>query len=529
MSRLISVIKSEHLYHPSITTDMAFPRTSGILLHPTSLPGRYGIGDLGAQAYRFVDFLIETQQTLWQILPLGPTGHGNSPYMCYSAMAGNPLLINLENLQSQGLLTAEELALTAPFSAVAVDYEAVSVFKLDALRKAAARFKKTADSTIEAEYKQFTQESSDWLEDYALFMAIKSINDNKPWSQWDTALARREPDAINRVRLELSDEILFHEFMQFQFWRQWLELKNYANDNGIQVVGDMPIYVAHDSADVWARPENFSLDEETLQPALMAGVPPDFFSETGQLWGNPTYNWEVIEANGFDWWLQRLRALLKQVDLIRIDHFRGFEAFWAVEEGQETAINGEWIEAPGVAFFEKVKAELGELPFLAEDLGLIDEKVEELRDRFDFPGMKILLFAFGGGPDNPYLPFNVSSNFAIYTGTHDNNTTVGWFDQATEPEKDTLATYVGPFSPENVHWAMIRLALGSVANQAVVPLQDLMGLGSEARMNTPGVGEGNWEWRYSEAMITSQMKSGLTQLTEVYGRARDRPNEETAS
>lgn len=502
---------------------MSFPRTSGVLLHPTSLPGRYGIGDLGAQAYRFVDFLIETQQTLWQILPLGPTGHGNSPYMCYSAMAGNPLLINLENLQSQGLLTAEELALTAPFSDTSVDYGAVRAFKLNALRKAAGRFKKAIDPAIEAEYKQFIKESSDWLEDYALFMAIKNASGDKPWSQWDSELAHRQTEAMNRIRLELSEEILFHEFMQFQFWRQWLDLKNYANSNGIQIVGDMPIYVAHDSADVWSRPENFSIDETTLKPALMAGVPPDFFSDTGQLWGNPTYNWEKIEASGFDWWLQRLRALLLQVDLIRIDHFRGFEAFWAVEEGQETAVNGRWIEAPGTAFFEKVKAELGELPFIAEDLGLIDEKVEALRDRFDFPGMKILLFAFGGGPDNPYLPFNINSNFAIYTGTHDNNTTVGWFnDIATDRERYNLATYVGPFSVENVHWAMIRLALSSVANQAIIPLQDLMGLGSEARMNTPGVGAGNWEWRYSEAMITSQMKRSLKQLTEVYGRSRDR-------
>ena len=507
---------------------MSFPRTSGVLLHPTSLPGRYGIGDLGAQAYRFVDFLEETQQTLWQILPLGPTGHGNSPYMSYSAMAGNPLLINLENLQSQGLLTAEELALTTPFSAVSVDYDAVSAFKLDALKKASSRFKRTADPIIEAEYKQFIKESSAWLGDYALFMAIKSDNDNKPWSQWDSEIARRDPEVLNQLRIELSEEILFHEFMQFQFWRQWLELKNYANERGIQIVGDMPIYVAHDSADVWARPENFSLDEETLEPALMAGVPPDFFSETGQLWGNPTYNWEAIKANGFKWWLQRLRALLLQVDLIRIDHFRGFEAFWAVEAGQETAIKGEWIEAPGEAFFEKVREELGELPFLAEDLGTIDEKVEVLRDRFDFPGMKILLFAFGGDADNPYLPFNVDSNFAIYTGTHDNNTTVGWFeDEASEHEKYKLMTYVGPFTPENVHWALIRLSLSSTANQAITPLQDLMGLGGEARMNTPGVGDGNWRWRYTEAMITSQMKRQLRQLTEVYGRSRDRFNQES--
>ena len=507
---------------------MSFPRTSGVLLHPTSFPGRYGIGDLGAQAYRFIDFLVETQQTLWQILPLGPTGHGNSPYMCYSAMAGNPLLVNLENLQSQGLLTAEELALTAPFSAVAIDYDAVSIFKLDALRKAASRFKKAADPNVEAEYKQFVTESNDWLEDYALFMAIKTVNDNKPWSQWPPELAHRQPEALNRMRLELSDEILFHEFMQFQFWRQWLELKNYANERGIQIVGDMPIYVAHDSADVWARPENFNLDAETLEPALMAGVPPDFFSETGQLWGNPTYNWEAIKEGGFSWWLQRLRALLRQVDLIRIDHFRGFEAFWAVEAGEETAMNGRWIEAPGEAFFEKVNEELGELPFLAEDLGMIDEKVEELRDRFDFPGMKILLFAFGGDASNPYLPFNVSQNFAIYTGTHDNTTTVGWFEQATDQEKHKFSTYVGPFAPENVHWAMIRLALSSVANQAIVPLQDLMGLGSDARMNTPGVGEGNWEWRYSEAMITSHIKQSLKQITEVYGRARDHQNQDVS-
>ena len=500
---------------------MSFPRTSGVLLHPTSLPGRYGIGDLGAPAYRFVDFLVETQQTLWQILPLGPTGHGNSPYMAYSAMAGNPLLINLENLQSQGLLTAEELALTSSFSTVFVDYDSVRRFKLETLRKASKRFKQATDPNVKVEYKQFIKESSDWLGDYALFMAIKSANDNKPWSQWEDDIARRDPETLNQLRLELSDEILFHEFMQFQFWRQWLELKHYANERGIQIVGDMPIYVAHDSADVWARPENFSLDEETLEPKLMAGVPPDFFSETGQLWGNPTYNWEAIKKNGFKWWLQRLRALLLQVDLIRIDHFRGFEAFWAVEAGQETAINGEWIEAPGDAFFEKVREELGELPFLAEDLGMIDEKVEALRDRFDFPGMKILIFAFGGGPDNPYLPFNVSSNFAIYTGTHDNNTTVGWFnDEATDREKYNLMTYVGPFTAENVHWAMIRLALGSMANQAIIPLQDLMGLGGEARMNTPGVAEGNWGWRYTEAMMTSPMKRQLKQLTEVYGRSR---------
>jgi 4-alpha-glucanotransferase len=504
---------------------MSFSRSSGILLHPTSLPGRFGIGDLGPQAYQFVDFLEESQQTLWQILPLGPTGHGNSPYMAYSAMAGNPLLINLERLQAQGLLSEEDLILGQGFSDRAVDYSVVSDFKLARLRKASERFKEVADEANRKEFDQFRKTCRNWLEDYGLFMALKHHNGGVPWSQWESTVAQRDPFALNQARVDLASEVFFQEYMQFEFYRQWLAVKAYANDRGIQIVGDMPIYVAHDSADVWAHPENFMLDEKTMEPAQMAGVPPDYFSETGQLWGNPTYNWENVQADGFSWWLQRLQALLAQVDIIRIDHFRAFAAFWAVEAGQETAINGEWIDAPGMAFFETVEKELGQLPFLAEDLGLIDEAVETMRDRFDFPGMKILQFAFGSDHKNPYLPFNIDRNFVVYTGTHDNDTTVGWFNLASDYEKQRLAAYVGAFSPNEVHWAMTRLAMASVANQAVTPLQDLMGLGSEARMNTPGVGEGNWEWRYSEAMLTPTMSAQLKQMTELYGRSRDQDTE----
>ena len=500
---------------------MSFPRASGILLHPTSLPGQFGIGDLGQYAYEFVDFLEETQQTLWQILPLGPTGHGNSPYMSYSAMAGNPMLISLNKVQEEGLLHVDELTPSQVFSVDTVDYDQVSDFKLSLLWKAAARFKQAASEETKAAFSQFRVEHAGWLDDYALFMALKGANGGMPWSEWDDCVAGRDADALNRARVDLAADIFFHEYMQFEFYRQWWAIKTYANERGIQIVGDMPIYVAHDSADVWAYPQKFMLDPETRNPSQMAGVPPDYFSETGQLWGNPTYNWEVMKADGFDWWMRRIQSLLSFVDLIRIDHFRGFEAFWAVPQGHDTAMYGEWIKAPGVEFFEKVEADLGQLPFLAEDLGLIDDEVEALRDRFDFPGMKILQFAFGSDHLNPYLPYNISQNSLIYTGTHDNDTTVGWYEKAPEPEKRRIATYIGAFDPISVHWSIIRLGMSSIANQAIVPMQDILGLGSQARMNTPGVGEGNWGWRYSEAMLTPTIKTYLKELTELYGRGRD--------
>ncbi|MEM1239606.1 MAG: 4-alpha-glucanotransferase [Cyanobacteria bacterium P01_H01_bin.26] len=494
---------------------MSFTRASGILLHPTSLPGRYGIGDLGQSAYGFVDFLAETKQQLWQILPLGPTGHGNSPYMCYSAMAGNPLLISLDALVDQGLLDHGDLLDIPDFSRERVNYEQVIPYKLSLLKRAAQTFQLTESK----EFQDFCQAHSFWLEDYCLFMALKEANDGLSWSQWDGTVARREPEALARWRYKLADDIFLQKFLQFEFCRQWFALKAYANERHIQIIGDMPIYVAHDSADVWAFPENFMIDPETLQPSEMAGVPPDYFSETGQLWGNPTYNWKVLEETQFDWWLKRIKTSLDYVDQIRIDHFRGFESYWAVPEGQDTAMHGTWIEAPGVPLFERVEAVLGKLPFLAEDLGIITPEVEALRDRFDFPGMKILQFAFGSDHRNPYLPFNCDRNFVIYTGTHDNDTTVGWYTNANDYEKQRLATFVGGLVPESVNWAMIRLALSSVANLAIIPLQDLLGLGSEARMNTPGKAENNWEWRFDDSMLTPTVRQQFVTLTELYGRA----------
>ncbi|MEA5463436.1 4-alpha-glucanotransferase [Leptothoe sp. PORK10 BA2] len=494
---------------------MSLTRSSGILLHPTSLPGRYGIGDLGQESYRFVDFLADSKQQLWQILPLGPTGHGNSPYMCYSAMAGNPLLISLDELVEQGLLSQTDLAEVPIFSSEWVDYDQVIPYKLGLLKLAAQNFK-AEDSP---EFQAFCQAEAFWLEDYSLFIALKDANDGASWSDWDPAIATRQPEALETWRSKLADTIFLQKFLQFEFCRQWFALKAYANERHIQIIGDMPIYVAHDSADVWAFPENFMIDGETLQPSLMAGVPPDYFSETGQLWGNPTYNWQVLEETQFDWWIKRIKTSLAYVDQIRIDHFRGFESFWAVEAGEETALNGTWVEAPGVQLFERVEAVLGKLPFLAEDLGVITPEVEALRDQFGFPGMKILQFAFGSDHRNPYLPFNCDRNFVIYTGTHDNDTTVGWYNQANDYEKQRLANFVGALGPESVHWAMIRLALSSVANFAIIPLQDLLGLGTEARMNTPGVAEGNWAWRFDSSLLTPTVQQQFTTLTELYGRA----------
>jgi 4-alpha-glucanotransferase len=498
---------------------MPFERTSGILLHPTSLPSKFGIGDIGPAAYGFIDFLAETGQQIWQVLPLGPTGHGNSPYMSYSAMAGNPMLISLEELRDRGLLTAEDLDHLPTFPADCVDYNAAFSAKEPLLEKAAKAFQASADEETQAAFNQFCQERAFWLDNYALFMALKQAHNSVSWTKWDAAIARRDPDVMVTWHEKLADPISYHKYFQFEFYRQWTNLKQYANDRHIQIVGDMPIYVAHDSVDVWAFPANFMVDEETLEPSEMAGVPPDYFSETGQLWGNPTYNWEEVENRDFRWWLQRIKALLDYVDLIRIDHFRGFQAYWAVPEGETTAIKGEWIEAPGEAFFNAVKAEFGSLPIMAEDLGVITPEVEALRDQFDFPGMKILQFAFGSDHMNPYLPFNYVRNCVVYTGTHDNDTTVGWFEAASDYERDRVLRYLGGFPADGIHWSLIRVALFSIANQAIIPLQDVLGLGTDARMNTPGQPHGNWDWRYCPEMLTEDLREHLRSLTRFSGRA----------
>jgi len=502
---------------------MAFPRSSGILLHPTSFPSRFGIGDLGPAAYRFIDFLYESGQQIWQVLPLGPTGHGNSPYMCYSAMAGNPALISLERLQETGWLFEEDLHTLPSFAADWVDYDHVNQSKLPLLKLAAQRFREQGDLAQRQAFDEFCARSHFWLNDYALFMALKGVFGGKSWHQWDEAIAQRLPEALEHWRIELLDDTFFQKFLQFVFFHQWGELRAYANDAGIQIMGDIPIYVAHDSVDVWAFPDLFHLDPETGNPKLMAGVPPDYFSETGQLWGNPIYRWDRLQETDFHWWLERFKAAFQLVDMVRIDHFRGFCAFWAVPQGEETAINGEWVEAPGEAFFKTLEAQLGALPIIAEDLGVITPDVVALREQFNLPGMKILQFAFGGGADNPFLPFNHDRNFVVYTGTHDNNTTQGWFQTLPDWERDALLNFLGCTGNDGIHWDLMRLAMGSVANQAVFPLQDLLGLGTEARMNFPGKAEGNWQWRYWEGALTQELSDRLRFLTSIYGRMPHQP------
>ncbi|MDZ7956755.1 MAG: 4-alpha-glucanotransferase [Aulosira sp. DedQUE10] len=498
---------------------MPFPRSSGILLHPTSFPSRFGIGDLGLEAYRFIDFLKDSYQQYWQVLPLGPTGYGNSPYMSYSAMAGNPLLISPEQLLKDGLLSESDFANLPGFPQEKVDFAQIVPIKIALLQKACENFKSKATSTQQKEFAEFCDRKAYWLDDYALFMALKDAQNGASWHTWEPELAKRKPEALDQARRQLTTEIFYYKFIQYVFFQQWSQLKTYANKNGIDIIGDIPIYVAHDSADVWANPDIFCLDEETGEAAQMAGVPPDYFSATGQLWGNPVYNWEVLQKQDFKWWLQRFEAMLDYVDIIRIDHFRGFEAYWSVSQGEETAMNGEWVKAPGDAFFEVIRQKLGKLPVLAEDLGVITPEVEALRDKFEFPGMKVLQFAFGSDPANPFLPFNYPHNAVVYTGTHDNDTTIGWFNQASDREKQNLLLYLGGINPDGIHWDLIRLALSSIANQAIIPLQDVLGLGGEARMNFPSVAEGNWEWRYFEAALTKELSQNLKSLTTLYGRA----------
>ncbi|NJN29766.1 MAG: 4-alpha-glucanotransferase [Synechococcales cyanobacterium RM1_1_8] len=499
---------------------MAFFRSSGVLLHPTSFPSPFGIGDLGSEAYQFVDFLATSRQSLWQILPLGTPGHGNSPYLAYSAMAGNPLLISPLQLKNFGLLSDADLAKVPEFPVDSVDFAAVEAFKQPLLEKAFAQFQ-ASGADQQPGFTEFCKAQAHWLDDYALFMALKAEQGGQPWTEWEEPLRSRQPAALAQAKARLERAIAYQQFLQYEFFRQWEMLKQYANERGIQIIGDIPIYVAHDSADVWSNPKNFCLNPQTGQPSLMAGVPPDYFSATGQLWGNPVYAWDQLEQTQFHWWIRRFEVLLQLVDIVRIDHFRGLQAYWAVPEGEDTAINGTWIEAPGAALFEAVKAQLGQLPIIAEDLGTITPEVNALREQFDFPGMKILQFAFDSGSENPYLPFNYEGrNWVVYSGTHDNDTTVGWFAARDGGAQAHVATYLGQVSDDGIHWDLIRLASSSVANQAIFPLQDLLGLGSDARMNIPGLAENNWGWRYRHDSLDASVSDHLRQVTEYYGRDR---------
>jgi 4-alpha-glucanotransferase len=498
---------------------MLFPRSSGILLHPTSFPSRFGMGDMGIEAYRFIDFLVESDQQYWQVLPLGPTGYGNSPYSCYSAMAGNPLLINPELLRDDQLLADEDFANLPEFPLDYVDFERAIALKVALLKKACENFKAKASPMQQKEFSGFCESKENWLEDYALFMALKDHFGGVSWNNWEPEIARREPESVEKWRQQLNAEIYYYKYVQFEFFRQWTELKRYANLRDIKIIGDIPIYVAHDSADVWSHREIFCLDEASGEPALMAGVPPDYFSSTGQLWGNPVYNWEKLQANNFEWWVERFEAIFAYVDVTRIDHFRGFDAYWAVERGQETAMYGEWIKAPGTALLDLINQKFGDLPIIAEDLGVITPEVVALRDRYEFPGMKILQFAFGAGPGDPFLPFNYDRNCVVYTGTHDNDTTVGWFNQLSNYERDEVLRYLGCIDPQGIHWSLIRMGWISIANMAIVPYQDLLGLGTDARMNFPGKPEGNWGWRYRPEALNREVGDRLKTMTYISGRA----------
>jgi len=505
-----------------------FPRCSGILLHVSSLPGGHGIGDLGKSAYEFLDFLAESGPKIWQVLPLSPTGYGDSPYQCFSSFAGNPLFIDLKALRDQGLLSLQDLASVPDLPNEQVDYGRVIDFKQGLLRKAAHNFFAARSPVEGTAFDLFCQNNADWLDDYALFMASKAAHRGAVWVNWDAGLRRRNPDALTKWREQLASETRIHKYAQFEFFRQWEKLKAYCRHRGISVMGDVPIYVAHDSADVWAHQGLFRLDDQA-RPTAVAGVPPDYFSATGQLWGNPLYRWDVLAASGYSWWIDRFRASLKLFDFVRLDHFRGFEAYWEIPASASTADAGKWVKGPGAEFFQALQAELKELPFVAENLGVITPEVEAIREQFGFPGMSLLQFAFGNDPQGPtFRPHNYSRELVAYTGGHDNDTTVGWWTSSgvgesirtaedIRKERDFTRAYLS-FENEPINWVFIRAVLASVAATAILPLQDVLGLGSEARMNLPGTISGNWKWRYQPQVLTRELSERLRRLTVLYDR-----------
>jgi 4-alpha-glucanotransferase len=501
-------------------------RSSGILLHPTSLPGPGGVGDLGAHARRFVDFLVAGKQTYWQMLPLNPIGQGNSPYAARSAFAGNPLLVDLEQLVERGWLERSDPQDAPHGPPERAQYEQAAAYKQVALKRAYHRFTAGASAAERQSLEEFCHHQRGWLDDFALFNALRQQHRGASWLEWDGPLAGRKPEALAAAQGELAEPIAFEQFAQYIFFQQWGALKSYANQQGLRLVGDIAIYVAHDSADVWANQELFSLDEAG-RPTVVAGVPPDLFSATGQRWGNPLYRWDLLSERGFDWWIERFRAALQTVDVVRLDHFRGFGAYWEVPAECPTAEQGRWVKGPGVALFQALEAALGRVPMIVEDLGVAPEG-EALREELGFPGMKVLQFAFDDaavGEDvsdpanNPFLPHNYQRNFVVYTGTHDNDTTLGWFTSLDEDQRRAVSRYLGT-DGQNIAWDLIRCALASVANIAIIPLQDILALGSEARMNRPGTGEGNWVWRYRQDQLRPDHAERLAELTTLYGRAR---------
>jgi 4-alpha-glucanotransferase len=491
-------------------------------LHPTSLPGPFGIGDFGDEARAFVDFLVASGQSLWQVLPLGATGYGNSPYQGLSAFAGNPLLISPRYLVADGLLTANDLLRSTGFPDERADYGAAQAFKGPLFHKACGNFEQGAASELRSGFEEFCERSSFWLDDYALFSALKERHNGGEWIKWNRELANRQPGATESARAELREDIQRQKFCQFLFFRQWQALCNYCRARGVRLIGDIPIFVAHDSADIWSNRSYFKLDEDGA-PTVVAGVPPDYFSETGQFWGNPLYDWDRLRADGFNWWIERMRFALELFDFVRIDHFRGFAACWEIPAGDRTAERGQWVSAPGRELFGALTEGLGNLPVIAENLGVITPDVESLRKEFGFPGMRVLQFAFGNCSSNIHLPHNYPHDVVVYTGTHDNDTTVGWFrslSDTKQEERDLCLKYLNTDGKE-IHWDFIRAALQSVADTAIIPLPDVLGLGSEARMNLPASESGNWLWRFRAGALDSRISARLNEMTEMYGRTRN--------
>lgn len=503
---------------------MTLPRLTGILLHPISLPSRGGIGDLGPAAYQFIDFLADAKQGLWQVLPLNPPANGTSPYSSTSAFAGNPLLISLERLVEQSLLDTADLS-ALPGETNHIDYATVDRVKGPLLWQAAGNFLDRVAGDAKGKYDYFCAENSWWLDDYVLFDTMRSQH-GANWSRWPRELARREDAGVAGVRTEFARDLALRRAVQFFFWEQWGALRDYCAQKSIKVVGDIAIFVDYDSADVWAHRDLFRLRDEDLQPEVVSGVPPDYFSATGQRWGNPLYNWDQIRATGYQWWVQRLRWAAQTCDFIRLDHFRGFAQFWELQASEPTAINGRWVDGPGDELFNKIKKELGGLPFFAEDLGLITPDVVALRDRHQIPGVAVLQFAFGDAGAHVYLPHRVRENRVIYSGTHDNDTSLGWWRTLGEHEQRAVRALIGPCE-DGANWGLIRLAQGSPAAFSIVPLQDVLGLGSEARLNTPSTPVGNYHWRYSAGDLKPELAQKLAALSEVTDRLPQQQYRET--
>lgn len=487
-------------------------RKAGILLHPTSLPGKYRIGTLGKECKKFIDFLEKSKQSLWQVFPLGPTGYGDSPYQCFSAFAGNPYLIDLENLVELGLLSEEEIKVCYSEEDEYVDYGKLYELKNPLLEKAYDKRNLLLD-----EFNMFKKENSSWLDNYALFISIKNHNNGASWDIWDKDIKFRKAEAIKRYERLLERQIDTQKFIQFLFFRQWKEIKQYANAKNIEIIGDIPIFVAFDSADAWANTDIFLFDHD-LKPCCVAGVPPDYFSATGQLWGNPLYNWDKMKETGYKWWIERIKANLSTCDIIRIDHFRGFESYWEIPYGEETAINGKWVKGPGIDFFNKLKEVFGKLNIIAEDLGILTDDVVKLKENAGLPGMKILQFAFDGDMTNDYLPHNFEKNCVVYTGTHDNDTTQGWYNSLNDNERNRVKSYINNWDDAGIVWNLIRLAHESVAKFSIIPMQDYLCLDSRARINTPGVSVGNWMFRMKENAMSDELACSIAQLTNYYGR-----------